>query len=122
LQYQVTASVSPHGKVCSEHITFPVQVTKNYTLYVPNAFTPNADGINDLYEVFGNKKALKFIEFMVFNRWGELIYKSNDIDFKWDGKYKGDFVGMGVYPYQLHVTFMDGYSDRDYKGTITVIR
>jgi gliding motility-associated-like protein len=91
-------------------------------LYVPNAFTPNADGVNDMYEVFGNKKALKFIEFMVFNRWGEMIYKSNDIDFTWDGKYKGDFVGMGVYTYQLHVTFMDGYSDRDYRGTITVIR
>ncbi len=122
LQYQVTASVSPHGKVCSEQIAFPVQVTKNYTLYVPNAFTPNADGVNDMYEVFGNKKALKFIEFMVFNRWGEMIYKSNDIDFTWDGKFKGDFVGMGVYTYQLHVTFMDGYSDRDYRGTITVIR
>ncbi|MFN8316498.1 MAG: gliding motility-associated C-terminal domain-containing protein [Chitinophagales bacterium] len=120
--YIITASSAPHGKVCSTAVRLPVTVIPNYKLYIPNAFTPNADGINDLYEIFGNKEALKFLDIEIFNRWGEKVYESKDIFFKWDGRYKGDYLEPGVYVYTLNLTFLDNHSESNQRGSITILR
>jgi gliding motility-associated-like protein len=120
--YVITASSSPHGKVCSTAVRLPVTVIPNYKLYIPNAFTPNADNINDFFEIFGNKDALKFLDIAVFNRWGEKVYESKDIFFKWDGRYKGDYLEPGVYVYTLNLTFLDNHSESNQNGSITILR
>jgi gliding motility-associated-like protein len=67
---------------------------------MPNAFSPNGDGINDLYKMYSG--TIEDIEyFRVFDRWGALVFESNNYDFAWDGKYKGRTVGEGVYIYLL---------------------
>jgi gliding motility-associated-like protein len=86
-------------------------VNKIYNLYVPNAFTPNGNGTNDTWEIFGNKKTWKFVHILIFNRWGEKMFESNDINFQWDGTYKGTLQEPNVYVYVLDVTFIDGYTD-----------
>ena len=98
-----------------------INVNLQHQVYVPNAFTPNADGINDYWEVYGYKKAWVFCEAQVFDRWGEKVFESDDINFQWDGTYKGTFVQPGEYVYTLRVAFIDGYSTGN-KGTITLIR
>lgn len=71
-------------------------------LYVPNAFTPDDDGLNDIFyaEGFG---ILEF-EMMIFNRWGELIFKSNDLSYGWNGMYRGEKSQIGVYTYKIIIT------------------
>ena len=55
-------------------------------LYIPNAFTPNGDGLNDELEIYTSLAGLKYLKMKIYNRWGEKVYQSNDLDFKWDGK------------------------------------
>jgi gliding motility-associated-like protein len=118
-QYMVTIT-DTNG--CKANDSIRVIVNKIYDLYVPNAFTPNGDGRNDYFEIFGNKKAWKFVEITIFNRWGELLFQSNDLYFAWDGTFKGVLQPPGVYVYVLNVTFADGYSVDKQKGSITLIR
>ena len=120
--YTITASVSPNGNVCSASIRLPIHVIPDYRLYIPNAFSPNGDGANDVYEIFGNKKAIKYLDFRVFNRWGEKIYESNDINFKWDGRYKGNLLPPAEYVYFLSIVFLDAHTEPQNKGTITILR
>jgi gliding motility-associated-like protein len=85
-------------------------------------FTPNGDGANDFFEVFGNKEAWKQFEVQVFNRWGEKVYESNDMNFKWDGIYKGVGLMPAVFVYQVRVVYLDNYTDQLYKGSVTLVR
>ena len=106
---------------CVATASILVTVTPQHQLYVPNAFTPNGDGVNDFWEAFGFKTAWTFCSVSVFDRWGEKVFESDDIDFKWDGKYRGNYVEPGEFVYELKVVFVDGYATEN-KGTITVIR
>ncbi len=107
------------GCISKDSVT--IFVIPNRPLYTPNAFSPNGDGVNDEYEIFGKKTAMKKLEIMIFNRWGEKIFESNDKDFKWDGSFKGEIQTPGVYTYTINVTYIDGYFT-NVKGSITLIR
>jgi len=98
--------------------------SKNIKIFIPNAFTPNTDNVNDIFDI----KGIGIVKYTynIYNRWGEHIFRSSespagDPDGKWDGKYKGETVPDGVYLYQLDVTDIDG--EHHYlNGTVTVIR
>ncbi|MBS1619890.1 MAG: gliding motility-associated C-terminal domain-containing protein [Bacteroidetes bacterium] len=107
---------------CKASDTLTIFLHKPYHLYVPNAFTPNSDGTNDYFEVYGNKASWKYLDVKIFNRWGEKVFDSNDLDFRWNGYYKGALQEPNVYVYVLNVTFIDGYSTGVAKGSLTLIR
>ena len=88
-------------------------------LYVPNAFTPNGDGVNDLFKVYGT--GIKELLLMIFNQWGEKIYESKDLSSGWDGYYKGKLQPIGVYVYVLKVTFLDD-TNAVKTGSVNLIR
>jgi gliding motility-associated-like protein len=119
VKYNIVA-VDTNG--CSSTDTISIQVTPKYDLFVPNAFSPNNDGSNDVYEIFGNKKIWAEVEFKIFNRWGELIFESRDHEFKWDGTFKGEMLTPQVVVYEFKVVYVDGYSAPTQKGSITLIR
>jgi len=86
---------------------------------VPNAFTPNNDGHNDLLFVKGGpfvKMSLR-----VYNNWGEMVFDTNDQDKGWDGKYKGEPVPLGVYVWILDVDMYNGKSVRK-TGDVTILK
>jgi gliding motility-associated-like protein len=86
---------------------------------VPNAFTPNGDGINDQIYVRGFRIAK--MTFRIYNRQGLLVFESADQTRGWDGKFKGTLQPLDVYAYTLEVEFLDG--DRaTKKGDITLLR
>ena len=122
VNYTVKATIIPVRKECVATKTLAVTVLKDYQLYIPNSFTPNGDGINDLYEIFGNKAIIKFWSFDLYNRWGEKVFESNDINFQWDGRYKGVPVSQGVYVYHLNVVFIDNHKETDLRGSITILK
>lgn len=84
------------------------------TLFISNAFSPNGDNINDLYETFDNH--VGSYSLTIFNRWGEVIFQSTDKKTFWDGYYKGELMPVGVYPYIIKY---EGDTDR-YKGPYTL--
>lgn len=91
----------------------------NYNIFVPNVFSPDGNGENDVLKVEGN--GIETIEFIIFNKWGNLIFKSSSADQGWDGTFKGQPVNQGAFVYFVKGTFVDGNSFEQ-KGTVTVIR
>lgn len=89
------------------------------TVFVPSAFSPNADGVNDYLMVYG--KGISKVNFDVFNRWGERVFSSEDKDLGWDGKYKNQNAMAGVYAYRVYVEYVDGKSEIK-KGNVTLVR
>jgi len=96
-------------------------------LYIPNAFSPNNDGRNDLFQVFPNEATSATINrLMIFSRWGELLYEKYDIEASstdgwWDGTYKGEALPPDVFTYFIEATFTNG-DVKLYEGDVTLIR
>lgn len=86
---------------------------------IPNAFTPNGDGVND--KVYVRGYAIDKMLFRIYNRWGQLVYESTDRNQGWDGKYKGVLQPMDAYIYTLEIEYTDG-SKATKKGDITLLR
>jgi len=70
-------------------------------IWVPNVFTPNGDGINDVFRVLGNVGRMEGFRLSLFNRWGAMVYVSDDRYAGWDGTYKGGPALLGTYAYML---------------------
>ena len=90
-------------------------------IYIPNSFTPNGDGLNDVFNI---KTLYEFSDYklVIFDRWGELLFESDDKNKGWDGTYKGKFVTYGVYVYQLTATIKDTGEQKKITGRVTVVR
>jgi gliding motility-associated-like protein len=93
----------------------------NELWYMPNAFTPNHDGLNDYIEIFGSRDGMKQLNIMIFDRWGEKVFESDDLYFKWDGTFKGVMQEPDVFVYVLEMTYFDGHMVHN-NGSITLIR
>ena len=89
---------------------------------IPTAFTPNGDGLNDVFKLCNSMQYEKLVDFRVFNRWGQLIYENtNDPKKGWDGTYNGVAQDMGVYNYMIIIARPDG-TNKIFKGDVTLIR
>ncbi len=104
---------------CPDTICQQVPALITPLLDVPNAFTPNGDGINDKVQVRGY--GIGKMTFRIYNRWGQLVFQTTDPDQGWDGRYKGALQPMDVFAYVLEVEFTDG-TRATKKGDITLIR
>jgi len=89
-------------------------------IMIPTAFTPNNDGHNDVFKMV-NITDETLLEMRVFNRWGTVVFATNDISKGWDGKYKNQDQPMAVYGYAIKIRYSDG-AEEVYKGTVTLIR
>jgi gliding motility-associated-like protein len=88
-------------------------------VFVPSAFTPNNDGNNDLLFVRGPN--IQQLSFQVFNRWGEMVFETNDLNRGWDGRFRGENAPPAVYAYQLKAICYNGTTYTT-KGDVTLIR
>jgi len=107
--YEVKLTVkSNYG--CIDSIIKEAVVMDRITLFVPNCFSPNDDGVNDYFIIAGQN--ITEYELFIYNRWGELVYKTNDFNQHWDGRYKGNIVPEGIYGWTIN------YSE-DWSGIYT---
>jgi gliding motility-associated-like protein len=98
--YDVTLSVEDSAG-CKNATTQKIQIYYPYSLYVPNTFTPNGDGINDYFMPVTT--SVVTVEFTIFNRWGEVIYYSRDLRPRWDGTCNGVLSPNDIYTYKIQV-------------------
>ncbi|SFW80137.1 gliding motility-associated C-terminal domain-containing protein [Chitinophaga sancti] len=116
----VTLTVVALGPLACENNKNSITVKlKADPIYVPNAFTPNGDGLNDIFKAEGNTIAA--IDMMVFNQWGELIFHSMTLGSGWDGTYNGKKQPTGVYMYTIRVIQND-QTIITKKGSINLLR
>lgn len=107
---------------CPDTIVRMVEVKDAFQVYIPTAFTPDGDDINETLTVEGNDIADAEFHWMIFDRWGEKLFDTTDRHKGWNGKVGGHVVPPGVYPWMLRVR--SAYTDisRDLRGFVTVVR
>ncbi|MCB0662511.1 MAG: gliding motility-associated C-terminal domain-containing protein, partial [Saprospiraceae bacterium] len=108
----------------SDEITIRVYTEKN--IFVPSAFSPNGDGINDIFTLYGDVDAVKMNTFMIFDRWGNLVFEATDMELGqpnlgWDGTYKGKPMDPAVFVYYAEIEFANGETEI-FKGDIGLVR
>jgi len=110
-------AVNQYG--CTDSISHEVITTPIVTLYIPNAFSPNDDHRNNIFYAYG----LGIVEFemMIFDRWGEHLFTSEDLLYGWDGRYRGNIVQEDVYVYRVTYTGID-HSSGVRVGIVTVVK
>lgn len=113
-EYTVTLTA---GNGCTA--TARILVILNGSLFVPNTFTPNGDGVNDLFGAWGTEIAE--LRLMIFNRWGEMIFESNDMNSRWNGTYNGVPSPIDTYVWKVEATELSGYK-RSAIGHVNLVR
>lgn len=114
--YTLTVTYNGH---CTASATTTVNVQHVLQFFIPDAFSPNGDGKNDVIFVYGND--VLSMELKIFNRWDELIFESTDQNIGWDGYYKGVIQPEGVYLYDVTIYSVDQAAVY-HKGSITLLR
>lgn len=104
---------------CLDSMCKEVSADVRTAIDVPSAFSPNGDGNNDI--LYARGAAVETLVMKIYNRWGQMVFETNNINHGWDGKYNGVPQEMDAYAYVLYATFIDG-SGVEKKGNVTLIR
>lgn len=101
---------------CTAEDVVTVFVTKLNEVFIPNAFSPDGDGFNDRFRIYGGKQLIRISTLRIFDRWGVLVYQENDLSSgeetrAWDGQFQGQPMPSGVYVYIAEVLFLDGSTE-----------
>ncbi len=110
------------GCSVTKSIKVSFQQCKTCPVYVPNAFTPNNDGTNDLFTIKSNCARIDDFTFLVYSRWGQPLFKTSDVKKGWDGTYRGKQQPPGVYVYFLTYKRFGVPGLQEQKGAFTLLR
>jgi gliding motility-associated-like protein len=113
--YRVTAYQKGNNNIRST--SNYAEVVPPTSIFIPNAFTPNDDGINDSFGVKG--EGIQNYKMLIYDRWGQVIYSSSNPAEHWDGKYNNEPVENGVYVYEV---FAKGFGKHPKTGSVTLLR
>lgn len=111
---------------CTANAEIIVFVDKKRNVYIPNAFSPNGDGANDLFSINAGKGIVQIKHFKIFDRWGGLVYEAkdfqpNDATYGWDGRKQGKLLGKATYTYFAEIEFIDNEVIL-YHGSVHLLR
>ena len=103
-----------------------ISIDKNRKVYIPNAFSPNLDGLNDYFMIHGGFGIAEVKNFQVYSRNGMLVHEAvnfmpETIENGWDGTFRGQPMNSGVYVYMAEITFIDGQTEL-FKGDVMLVR
>lgn len=104
---------------CSDSDTVTVQVIEAYGLFIPSAFSPNNDGSNDMFFVYG--AGIKTLDFVMYDRYGEKVFETHSVNDGWDGTLRGKPMNGGIFAWYCTVEYFDGNSET-LKGDLTLMR
>ena len=122
-EYEVTLFAS-NAWGCIDSLTRLVSVVDEFTMYIPNSFTPDNDGLNDVWRFEGIDVDEDHFELLIFNRWGEVVHRTTDFNAGWNGNVNnGDYyVPDGVYTYRIETRSRTTQDNKVITGQITIIR
>lgn len=111
---------------CDASDWLQLSINRDYKVYAPDVFSPNHDGVNDYFILFGDETLDLIEELQVFDRWGNTVFSRKEIqpeDLRagWDGTFKGKELNPGVYVYRALLRFVDG-TEQNYSGNVTLVR
>ncbi len=111
---------------CMSSDSVYVSVIKKRKFYAPNVFSPDRNGINDYFTIYGSIEVAAIRKLVVFNRWGAVVFEATDIphsqaELGWDGTFKGEVLNPGSFAWMAEISFIDGETI-SYGGSITLIR
>jgi gliding motility-associated-like protein len=120
--YQICLKVtSPDG--CINEICKPVTIVEEFLLYVPNTFTPDGDEYNNVFLAIAPAgMTLDDFSMMIFNRWGEVLFESHNIEVGWDGTYQGKVVKEGTYTWVIQAKGAGDKKARRFEGHLNVLK
>lgn len=116
--YLVTL-VATNALGCTDTLSKPLAIQDEYYIYIPNTFTPDNDRFNEYFEA--STVNVSALEIWIYDRWGEVIFYSDNVRFAWDGTYLGKIVQDGTYTYKVKYTSDEGFSDT-LLGHVNVLR
>jgi gliding motility-associated-like protein len=124
--FETTTLIFNLNNGCNDTAAITITVNPTESVFVPNAFTPNGDGVNDVFTVYGSTDVQRVERLLVFDRWGELVYEAsdfapNDLANGWDGTFKGKRLNPAVFVYYAEITLVNGDTVTR-KGDVTLIR
>lgn len=96
-KYRVTAFQKHKNHISS--LSNEVEIIPSAVFYIPNAFTPNGDGLNETFGLIG--EGISEYKMQIFNKWGNLVFESDDVKNAWDGNYQNVLAPIGVYVYKI---------------------
>ena len=112
--------IAESSQGCLDTAGYSVDVDPNLKdFFIPNAFTPNNDGKNDVFKVYGS--SIREVEMKIFSQWGQLVFESHDPQGDWDGTMGGHPAPVGIYLYAIKVVFTNDHT-LNRKGTVSLIR
>ena len=117
-RYVVTLIVT-NSFGCADTTTRTVVVQPDYSIYIPSAFSPNGDGVNESFFVSGVN--IHDFHLQIFNRWGMQLFDSIELSLGWDGNYLGKEVPEGIYVYRVSYTDPQNIKHLE-NGTVTIIK
>ncbi|MEN0004010.1 MAG: gliding motility-associated C-terminal domain-containing protein, partial [Bacteroidota bacterium] len=121
--YNVTV-INENGCTATDRIV--LNMTKERAVYIPNVFSPDGDGDNDVIMIFAGAEVAQIRDFQIFDRWGNRVFRSedflpNDPNFGWDGNFNGTAMNAAVFVYFAEVEFIDGWVEV-IRGDVVLMR
>lgn len=119
-----------HNEFCEDSISTVLRIGDELIIYVPNSFTPNNDGVNDFFRPVISGADVEEYEMLIYNRWGELVFTSTEIDRGWNGSYSGNtssealkyYVTDAIYTWRITVKENLSSEKQRFFGTLNVLR
>lgn len=107
---------------CLDTMVKIVPVLPEVLIYAPNTFTPDGDEFNQTWRIFMEGIDLNNFDLFVYNRWGQVVFETHDIEYEWDGTYQGQIVPKGTYVWKVKAKDMINDGMYEYTGTVNIIR
>lgn len=124
--YVVTLVAYDGDDDCNDTMTVVITVNQELIFYVPNSFTPDGDNFNELFKpIFNSGYDPQTYTLSIYNRWGEILFESHDVNVGWDGTYglkKGGIIKDGVYLWKIKIKEAGNDKHNEYVGHVTLLR
>ena len=107
---------------CSDTVYGTQIVEGEYAFFLPNSFTPNGDGVNDEFYPVGDKVSVENYSFKVFNRWGEMVFSTDEFGTGWDGTYQSSQVSTDAYIWKIDLVDASTGEEKSFNGYVLLTR
>jgi gliding motility-associated-like protein len=104
---------------CTDTVSYDVWIRPDYTFYIPTAFTPDGDYLNDVFRVYGLNTS--GFELRIFDRWGGIVFESTNMEMGWDGNINGKAAPVGSYVVVVYYADVNGLR-RSHYGNVALLR